>query len=69
MKQSIVAKNAKQIINERGLKQKAVAVKCGYESSKVFGYLLNGQKLMRTEDIIRLSKGLEVDYNELFKNA
>lgn len=60
-----VAANAKKIIEQKGLKQKSVAVKAGY-TAKVFNALLNGNKIMRDGDIIRIANALDTTPNELF---
>lgn len=61
----MVAENTKRIIEERGLKQKSVAEKAGY-SPRVFNDLLNGRKIIRELDIVRISSALGVPPNELF---
>lgn len=60
-----VAENVKEIISERGLKQYAVAAKCGYPSN-IFNNLLNGRKRIDEDDIFNLCRGLEICPNELF---
>lgn len=61
----MVAENTRRIIEERGLKQKSVAEKAGY-SPKVFNDLLNGRKIIRELDIVKISSALGVPPNELF---
>lgn len=63
---SIVAKNTKAIIEERCLKQCAVAKKAGY-SNQQLNDMLNGRKVIRDSDIQRIATVLEVDANALFK--
>lgn len=65
MIKSVVASNAKRIINERGYKQKAIAQIAGYDV-KTFNNLLNGRKIMTDWDIIAISNTLGVTPNELF---
>lgn len=65
MNQSIVAKNTKRIIGERGYKQRAVAKLAGYDE-KAFSNLLNGRRLVTDKDIIAISDALKVTPNELF---
>ncbi len=62
---SLVAENAKRIIDKRGLKQKSVAIKAGY-TPKTFNALLNGNRVMRDEDIIKISIALDTTPNVLF---
>lgn len=65
MIKSVVASNAKRIINERGYKQKAIAQIAGYDI-KTFNNLLNGRKFVTDCDIIAISNALGVTPNELF---
>ena len=60
-----IAEKVKGIISERGLKQYAVAEKCGY-TSNIFNNLLNGRKRINEDDIFNLCRGLEIRPNELF---
>ena len=62
---SVVAANAKKIIEERGYKQKAVARIAG-DDVKVFNNLLNGRKVVTDCDIIAISNALGVTPNDLF---
>ena len=61
----MVAENVKRIIDEKGLKQKAVAFKAGY-SEKKLSELLCGRATMREGDIKKLAIALNVTPNELF---
>jgi len=61
---SIVAENAKKLINEKGLKQQAVAKKAGYKYGS-FNSMLNGRKIITSDDIWKLSKVLETTPNYL----
>ncbi|MBR1392662.1 MAG: helix-turn-helix transcriptional regulator [Ruminococcus sp.] len=61
----IVAENTRRIIEERGLKQKAVAEKAGYTETQ-FSNLLCGRKVISTEDVIKITKALGVLPNELY---
>ncbi len=65
MATSIVAKSVKHIIDNRGLKQKAVAKMCGYNYS-VFNNMLNGRKIISDKDISIISNVLQVEPNDLF---
>lgn len=62
---SVVAQNTRRIINEHGLKNKAIAEKAGY-SEKQFSNMLNGRRVITWIDIIKISNALEVTPNDLF---
>lgn len=62
---SVIAKNIKKIIDKKGFKQNAVAKQAGY-TEQTFSNLLNNRKLITDEDIIRISKTLDVTPNTLF---
>lgn len=66
MYSSLVAKNTKRIIKEKGLFQKAVAKQLGIKS-KTLNDMLNNRKIIKDTDIIEISKTLGVEPNELFK--
>ncbi len=61
----VVAENVRKIIDNRGLKQKAVAEKAGYTDQQ-FSNLLCGRKKIETSDIMKLCKVLEVMPNDLY---
>lgn len=60
-----VIPNIRKIINERGLKQCAIAEKAGY-SKQQFNAMLTGRKLITDADILKIIIALEVDANTLF---
>lgn len=60
-----VIPNIRRIINERGLKQCAIAEKAGY-SKQQFNAILTGRKLITDADILRITIALDVDANTLF---
>jgi len=62
---SIVAKNAKRIIWEKGYKQKAIAERAGY-SVNVFNAMLNNRRSIIDKDVVRIAQALNVTPNELF---
>lgn len=64
----IVAPNIKWIIRDRCLKQSAVAKKAGY-SEQQFSSMMNGRKVIKDIDILRIATALGVDANELFKKG
>ena len=62
---SVTAENIKNIIKEKGLKQKSVAKRAGYDE-KAFNNMLNGRKLITDCDIIPIAKILDATPNQLF---
>ncbi len=62
-----VIPNIRKIINERGLKQCAVAEKAGYTKQQ-FNAMLTGRKLITDIDISKIIIALDVDANTLFGN-
>lgn len=54
-----------KIIDEKCLKQSAVARAAGYDPKK-FNALLRGRKKMTSEDVVPICKALGVTPNELF---
>ena len=62
---SIVARNTKRIILERGYKQRAVAKMAVYDE-KTFSNMMTGRKMITDSDIIAISNALMVSPNELF---
>lgn len=65
---SIIAENTRNIIKEKGLKNKAVAERAGYTEQK-FSRILNGQngqKIIESKDILRIANALDVTPNDLF---
>lgn len=63
--ESIVARNTKRIIRERGYKQRAVAQMAGYDE-KTFSNMMTGRKMITDSDIVAISNALRVSPNELF---
>lgn len=62
---NIVTSNIRKILDERGLKQCAVAKKAGYTKQQ-FNAMLNGRKLVTVDDIMAITDVLGVDANALF---
>lgn len=60
-----VIPNIRKIINERGLKQCAIAEKAGY-SKQQFNAMLTGRKLITDADILKIIIALDIDANTLF---
>lgn len=63
---TVVIPNIRRIINERGLKQCAVAEMAGYTKQQ-FNAMLTGRKLITDADICKITGALSVDANSLFK--
>lgn len=63
----ILIYNIRNIMQEKGLKQCAVAKKMGIEP-KHFSSMLNGRKLITAEYIPTIAKALNININELFEN-
>lgn len=63
--ESAIANNVKKIINEKCLKQGAIANKAGYDY-KAFSNMLNGRKLVTDVDVARIADALDVSVNVLF---
>lgn len=61
----IVGENVKRIMSAKGIKQKVIAERAGY-TEQTFSNMLNGRKNIYDEDILRISKALEVLPNDLF---
>ncbi len=53
------------MMEEKGLKQCAVAEKAGF-SKQQFSDMLNGRRIMRAFDIMNIIIALNVDANDLF---
>ena len=63
----ITTRNAKcvEVIENKGLKQIYIAKKAGY-SPQEFNDMLNGRRLIKVNDIARISSALDVDVNCLY---
>ncbi len=62
---SPVAENIAHIIAEKGLKQVHVSQKAGY-SAHGLSDMLNGRKLIKVSDLVRIAAVLDVDANSLY---
>ncbi len=62
---NVIVENTKRFIEKKGLKQKAVAERAGY-SPKKFSDMLNNRSIIRSSDILKISKALDVTPNDLF---
>jgi transcriptional regulator with XRE-family HTH domain len=65
MERTVVPDNIREIIELRGLKNRAVAEKAGF-SEQQFSSILNGRKVIKDIDIIAIANALEVTPNDLF---
>ncbi|MGI5960090.1 MAG: helix-turn-helix domain-containing protein [Massiliimalia sp.] len=61
----VVANTLRELIQEKGMKQKAVAQKAGL-SEWDLSAILHGRKLILADHIVGLAQALEVDPNRLF---
>lgn len=64
---TVVVPNIRKIIDERGLKQCAVAKKAGYTKQQ-FNAMLTGRRLITDIDIVKIIFALDIDANTLFSN-
>ena len=63
-----VSDNIARILNEKGLKQSAVAKKAGY-SRQVFCNIVNDYRNILPQDIMRIASALEVEPIELLNKG
>ena len=56
---SIIAKNVKYIIKQKGLKQGAVGKMAGYDC-KAFSNMLNGRKIITDTDVLKIANALDL---------
>lgn len=57
--------NIIRIINERGLKQRAIAERAGF-SKQQFSDMMNGRKIIKPCDALAIADALGVTMNDLF---
>lgn len=62
---AVLPQNISQIIGAMGYKQGAVAERAGL-SPREFSDMLNGRRIIKALDIIRISKALGVTPNDLY---
>lgn len=65
MYKSIIAENAKRIIDEKCLSKGAIGRKAGYDIKK-FSNMLNGRKIITDVDVMNIANALDVEPNELY---
>ena len=61
----MIKENIRRIIESKGLKHRAVAIRAGLRPQQ-FSDMLNGRRNIYAEDILRISIALEVTPNDLF---
>lgn len=64
----LVPRNIARLIDERGLKQSAVASWAGYTKQQLSD-MLNGRRIIRPCDVMAIAMALEVDVGDLFVDA
>ena len=64
----VLPKNINRLIEEKGLKQCAVAQRAGY-SKHQFNAMLNGRRVIKVCDAIVIADALDVNVSELFKKG
>lgn len=62
---AVVAENIKRIIDERSLKQSAIAKKAGFTTQE-FNAMLKGRRLIKAIEMVSIMDVLNVDANTLF---
>lgn len=62
---AMVPGNIIRLIDERGLKQRAVAAKAGYKPQQ-FNDMLNGRRIIRVIDMLAIANALGVTPNILY---
>lgn len=60
-----VSTNIARVIKEKGYQQSAVARRAGY-SCQAFCNMINDDKIIRPDDVMRIADALEVKPEELF---
>lgn len=65
---TVLPVNISHIIEERGLKQCAVAKKAGY-SIQTFNAMLNGRRIIKPIDVLAIATALDVTPNDLFAKS
>lgn len=65
LNEQAIIENIRRLINERGMKQVAVAERAGFTGQE-FSNLLNGRKALAAVYIPRIAGALDVTCNDLF---
>ena len=64
--EQIIIKNIRRIINQKGMKQKAVAEMAGFTPQE-FSHMMNGRKRIAAIYIPKIADALDVSCNDLFE--
>ena len=63
---SVVPAAIERIVREQGIKKSVVAARANM-STQMFSDILNGRRLIKPNDILMISRALDVMPNDLFK--
>lgn len=61
----VIPQNVLKIIQDTGVKQCVIAERAGYTKQQ-FNGMLNGRKIIKAMDVLRIARALNVTPNELF---
>ena len=61
-----VADSIKRLVDEKGIKNKAVATRAGFTEQQ-FSDMLNGRKVIRAEYMPRIAAALGVEVGEIYR--
>lgn len=61
-----LATKIRKILEQRGFSQTAIARKAGY-SRQDLSYMLNGRKIIKVCDIVKIAKAMQISPEDLFK--
>lgn len=64
-KYNVLIQNIRNIISEKGYKQKAVAKRAGYNEQQ-FSNILNGRRTIEPLEILQIAEALDATPNDLF---
>ena len=64
----VVPENIVRLIDERGMKQCAVAERAGF-SKTAFSDMLNGRRIIKVCDVMDIAAALEVEVGQLFETG
>ena len=65
-KNGIAAVNLERLFRESGIKKKAIAAKAGYSANDISNFI-QGRKILRPNDIVRLAEAFGIEPGELFQ--
>lgn len=61
----VIPQNVLRIIQETGIKQCVIAERAGYTKQQ-FSDMLNGRKIIKASDVLRIAKAMNVTPNDLY---